>query len=145
MGSLIGNASKIVHPARLSCSKSIKCQLEQLALPQVGAESSRRRRPGNRPACVNQGLNKVNVTAFPVGMHPFDLKPTMLQNRSAVKIVFTLDSELFRGLHERLFPYPQYRLADYRLATADGAQIVEGIPFCELPFNLACRRQMSFC
>ena len=87
-----------------------------------------------------QGLNKVNVTAFFAGMHPIYLKPMRLPKGSALNGVFTLDSNFFQdihGLHERLFSYPQYRLADYRLATADGELNVDSITFCEFPFNLA--------
>ena len=119
--------------------QTIKAQLEQLALSKIGVESNRRRRAGSRPAGINPGLTKVNVPDFPAGMHPIDFKPMKFPKGAAVNIVFTLSSEytdVINGLQERIFPYPQYRIADYRLSTADGAMIVEGTHFCEFPFNL---------
>lgn len=116
--------------------QSIKEQLEQLASSKIGAE--KRRRCG-RPLTINPALGKVNVTAFPAGMHPVDLKPMKLPRGAPVNVVFTLDSSyeaVVDGLQRLLFPYSKYRVADYLLTTADGALIVEGIPFAEFPFNL---------
>ena len=116
--------------------QSIKDQLEQLAASKIVAE--KRRRSG-RPATINPALTKVNVTAFPAGMDPVNLKPLKLPKGAPVNVVFMLDAcydEVVDGLQSLLFPYPKYKLADYSLATADGALIVEGIPFAEFPFNL---------
>src|SRR5690242_10732500 len=85
--------------------QSIKDQLEQLAASRIGAE--KRRRCGRPATTMNPALTKINVTAFPAGMHPVDLKPMKLPIGAPVNVVFTLDASYYAaidGLQELLFP-----------------------------------------
>ena len=43
---------------------------------------------------------------------------------------------MLNGEQDRLFPYPTWKLASYKLATADGAMILPETPFSNFPFNI---------
>ena len=62
-----------------------------------------------------------------------------LPRGAPVNVVFMLGSSYeseVTGLQYLLLPFPTYKPADYLFATADGALIVEVIPFAKFQFSL---------